>query len=123
LSPALCALLLKPRSQQRGPLRGFYRGFNRMFERATAGYVSLSHALIRKSVLALVILVAFGVAGGWFGQKLPRAFLPEEDQGYIYVGLQLPNAASLERTAEAARKVEDVLKATPGVQGVTSIIG
>ncbi|MEJ1971945.1 MAG: multidrug efflux RND transporter permease subunit [Lacunisphaera sp.] len=123
LSPALCALLLKPRRETSGPLGAFYRGFNRLFGRANAGYVGFSRLLIRRSFFAVLALVAFAVAAGWFGGKLPASFLPEEDQGYMYVGLQLPNASSLQRTTDAAHKVEAVLAATPGVQGYTSIIG
>ncbi|HEY4246133.1 MAG TPA: multidrug efflux RND transporter permease subunit [Lacunisphaera sp.] len=123
LSPALCSLLLRPRQQVGGPLGWFYRGFNRAFGRANRGYVSLSRQLIRKSFISVILLVGFGVAAGWFGGKLPASFLPEEDQGYLYVGLQLPNASSLQRTAAAAHKVEEVLAKTPGVQGYTSIIG
>ncbi len=123
LSPALCALLLRPRKPVRGPLGSFYRGFNRVFGRGNQAYVSLSRLFIRKSFFSVLALVAFAVAAGWFGGKLPASFLPEEDQGYLYVALQLPNASSLQRTAEAAHKVEAVLAQTPGVQGYTSIIG
>ena len=123
LSPALCALLLKHRSPTGGPLGGFYRWFNRVFGNATNGYVAASRFLIRKVAVSLLLLAAFALAAGWFGHKLPSAFLPEEDQGYFYVGLQLPNAASLQRTAEAARQVEEAVKATPGVKTCTSVIG
>ena len=59
----------------------------------------------------------------WFGSKLPSSFLPDEDQGYLYAGLQLPNAASLQRTDDASKKVEEIVAKTPGVEGVTSIVG
>ncbi|MEO6874203.1 MAG: multidrug efflux RND transporter permease subunit [Opitutaceae bacterium] len=123
LSPALCTLLLKPRQKVGGPLGAFYRGFNRIFGRANQGYVSISRSLIRKSFFSVLALVGFAVAAGWIGRGLPASFLPEEDQGYLYVALQLPNASSLQRTAEAAHKVEAVLAQTPGVQGYTSVIG
>ncbi|MFI5335691.1 MAG: efflux RND transporter permease subunit [Opitutales bacterium] len=123
LSPALCAMLLRPKEKTRGPLGAFFGWFNRMFGRATDGYVGLSRHLIRKSMVSFAILACFTLAALWFGKRLPSAFLPEEDQGYMYVGLQLPNAASLQRTSEAARKVEEVLKNTPGVKSYTSIIG
>jgi hydrophobic/amphiphilic exporter-1 (mainly G- bacteria), HAE1 family len=123
LSPALCAMLLRPKTKTRGPLGAFYGWFNRMFGRATHGYVNFSHHLIRKSVISFIILGLFTLAALWFGKKLPTSFLPEEDQGYVYVGLQLPNAASLQRTSEAARKVEEILKNTPGVKSYTSVIG
>src|SRR3989475_4728671 len=109
LSPALAALLLKPKKESRGLLRKFFDWFNRAFGRATEGYVHWSGALIRKSAVALIMLVAFGVAAGFFSNKVPSSFLPDEDQGYFYVNLQLPNASSLQRTDEVARKIEMVL--------------
>src|SRR2546425_7907464 len=84
LSPALSALLLPPKKQTTGPLRKFFDGFNRVFGRATEGYVRWSGALIRKSAIALVMLVVFGAAAGFFSNRLPSSFLPDEDQGYLY---------------------------------------
>ncbi len=123
LSPAMCALLLRPKAQGRGPLAGFYGWFNRMFGRAQAGYIGLSRHLIQKSVLGFALLGAFAVGAFFLGRQLPSSFLPEEDQGYIYVGLQLPNASSLQRTSDVSRKVEEIMKNTPGVETYTSIIG
>jgi HAE1 family hydrophobic/amphiphilic exporter-1 len=123
LSPALAGLLLRPKKESRGLLRRFFDWFNRIFERTTHGYVRLSGVLIRKSVLAMIALVAFGAAGLFFGSRVPSSFLPDEDQGYVYVNMQLPNAASLERTAAASRQVENVLANTPGVEYTTSVAG
>src|SRR5262250_1225403 len=123
LSPALSALLLRPRKKARGPLGWFFGGFNRVFTSVTNGYVSWSRHAIRKSALSLGLLVLFFVGTGWFGGKLPRSFLPEEDQGYVYMALQLPDAASLDRTDEAARKIEDVLSKIPGIKYTTTIVG
>ena len=123
LSPALCALLLRPKGEARGPLGGFYRWFNRVFRRTTERYVSISRQLIRRSALSFVALAAFAGIAFLLGRELPGSFLPEEDQGYLYVGLQLPNSASLQRTSEAARKVEDAIRRTPGVETCTSVIG
>src|ERR1700689_1668260 len=123
LSPALAALLLRPKREAHGPLQRFFRWFNRMFARTTEGYIRLSGALIRKSAVAVVALLLFGVVALFFGTKLPSGFLPDEDQGYIYVNLQLPNSASLERTDQAAHQIEDILAKMPGVQYTTSIIG
>ncbi len=123
LSPALAAMLLKPKKKSRGWLARFFGGFNRALKGATEKYVSFSGLLIRRAVLSLVILAAFVVAAYFIRGKLPASFLPEEDQGYVFVSLQLPQAASLQRTAAAARQVEDIMMHTPGVQGVTSVIG
>jgi HAE1 family hydrophobic/amphiphilic exporter-1 len=123
LSPALCAMLLRPKGEARGPLAGFYRKFNSIFGRVQEGYVGASRHLIQKSTLSFVILGCFALGAFLIGRKLPTAFLPDEDQGYLYVGVQLPNASSLQRTSEVTRKVEDVLKNTPGVRNYTSVIG
>jgi HAE1 family hydrophobic/amphiphilic exporter-1 len=79
--------------------------------------------LIRKSAIALILLVAFGAAAGFFGSKIPSSFLPDEDQGYLYINLQLPNAASLQRTDVVAKEIEQALASTPGVEYTTSVIG
>src|SRR6059036_240815 len=123
LSPALAALLLRPRSERRGPLQKFFNWFNRVFGRATNQYVRWSGTLIRKSAVALVVLVAFGAAAAFFANKVPTSFLPDEDQGYLFLHLQLPSAASIERTEDAARKVEKILADTPGVQYTTTVEG
>ncbi len=123
LSPALSALLLRPRKKTRGPLGWFFGWFNRMFDRVTSGYVNWSRIAIRKAVMSFALLAVLAVGAGWFGSRLPNGFLPEEDQGYIYMALQLPDAASLERTDAACHKIEELLSQTPGVQYSTSIIG
>lgn len=123
LSPALSALLLKPRKRRRGPLGAFFRWFNRVFKRTTDGYVNFSALLIRKWVFSFVFLALITVLAVFVGGKLPTSFLPEEDQGYLFVAMQLPDAASLQRTSDAARDVEKVLMNTPGVEGVVSVVG
>jgi hydrophobic/amphiphilic exporter-1 (mainly G- bacteria), HAE1 family len=123
LSPALASLMLRPKQESHGPLRKFFDWFNRIFERTTHGYVRLTGVLVRKSAVVLVLLAAFGLAGLFFGSRLPSSFLPDEDQGYFYINMQLPNAASLERTSEAGRQVEQILANTPGVQYTTSVLG
>jgi len=123
LSPALSALLLRPRKKARGPLGWFYDRFNRVFGSATHGYVNWSRIAIRKSFLSFGLLGILAVGAGLFGSRLPSGFLPEEDQGYVFLALQLPDASSLERTDQACRKIEDFLSKTPGVQYTTSVIG
>jgi len=123
LSPALAALLLRPREESHGLLRRFFDWFNRVFERATAGYVGWSGVLLKKTAVVVVLLLAFCVAAGFFSSRVPSSFLPDEDQGYVYVNLQLPNDASLERTSQAATQIENILANTPGVKYTTSVIG
>ena len=128
LSPALAGLLLRPKQapgagERRGLLGRFFDGFNRYFERSTNSFVRLSGGMIRKGALVLVLLAACGVAGWFFGSRLPSSFLPDEDQGYVFVNMQLPSAASLERTDRAASDVEKILANTPGVEYTTSVVG
>src|SRR5262249_22258500 len=98
LSPALSAMLLRPRKQTKGGLGRSFAVFNRWFERATHGYVSLSHGLVRKAVIGVAILAAFTAMAALLGQRLPTSFVPEEDYGYFLLNVQLPPAASLGRT-------------------------
>jgi HAE1 family hydrophobic/amphiphilic exporter-1 len=123
LSPALSALLLRPRKKTRGPLGWFYDRFNRIFGSATHGYVNWSQAAIRKAVLSFALLLVVAIGAGFFGKRLPSGFLPEEDQGYVFLALQLPDASSLERTDQACHEIEDFLSKTPGVKYTTSVIG
>lgn len=123
LSPALSAMLLRPRKPAGGPLGKFFAWFNRLFGRTTEGYVSASRIAIRKGGISMVLLAAFAVLAGIFGTRLSSGFLPEEDQGFLYGTLQLPFAASMERTGNAAQTVEAALLATPGVAHVTTVLG
>lgn len=123
LSPALCALLLKPRGEKKGPLKGFYNWFNRIFKRTADGYVNISGLIIRRAVIGLVILAVITAVMALLGKKIPGGFVPEEDQGYIFTVIQLPDASSLQRTAEATRKVEKIILNTPGVKSCVSING
>jgi HAE1 family hydrophobic/amphiphilic exporter-1 len=123
LSPALSALILKPREQMEGRLGRFFHGFNRAFARATRGYVNLSHGLIRKAAVALAILAAFFLVDGLMGRSLPSSFVPTEDLGYFFLNYQLPPAASLQRTDAVGRKIEKIMAETPGVQYMTNIEG
>jgi HAE1 family hydrophobic/amphiphilic exporter-1 len=123
LSPALAALLLRPRKESKGIFARVFGVFNRLFDKATRGYVNLSHALVRKAIVAILILVGFAVASGLLGYRLPTSFLPTEDYGYMYVNVQLPPAASMERTDQALKKVEAILARTAGVQYYTTISG
>jgi len=123
LSPALSALLLRPRKKSNGLLARFFGGFNRVFERFTRGYLSTSALLIRKAAIGIALLVAFAVVAGLLGNKLPGSFVPQEDQAYMLINVQLPDASSLQRTDVVARKVEKILAETKGVQYYNSIVG
>ena len=123
LSPALSALLLRPRKPTRGPLGAFFRRFNRVFGRATDGYVHWCGVLIRKSARAMLLLAGVAVLVGVLGSRLPGGFLPEEDQGYLFLAVQLPNAASLQRTDAVCRQVEQILARTPGVRSYNTVVG
>jgi HAE1 family hydrophobic/amphiphilic exporter-1 len=123
LSPALSAMLLRRKTKSRGPLGWFFGWFNRLFGHATDRYVRVCRGLIRKAALSMLFLVLVSVAAGWFGSKLPSAFLPMEDQGYLFLNVQLPTAASLQRTDEVCKKIEAMLRETPGVQFTTTVAG
>jgi multidrug efflux pump len=125
LSPALGALLLKPRGKQekRGPLGPFFARFNQGFGRVQKGYVRGSDLLIRKLGVALLVLAGFALLAGGLGKILPQSFLPDEDQQYFIMNVQLPAAASLQRTNAMLRKIDDILMREPGIQHVNSIAG
>jgi len=123
LSPALAALLLRPKTEARGPLGAFFRWFNRVFARATDGYVNWCHHLIKRWGLALLLLGGVVVAAGFFNSRLAPSFIPEEDQGYFYINVQLPPAASMQRTDEICRQIEAILAETEGVQSYNTIVG
>jgi len=123
LSPALSALLLKPRSEPKGVLGQLGRGFNRWFGRVTDGYVSINARLVRKLAIPLLLLVGITALSAALGRKLPSGFVPEEDNGYALIGVQLPDASSLQRTREVFKKVEEILGRTEGVRAYTSLAG
>jgi hydrophobic/amphiphilic exporter-1 (mainly G- bacteria), HAE1 family len=123
LSPALAALLLKPKEESHGLLRRFFDWFNRMFERITDGYVGWSAVLVKKTGVVVVLLLVFAVAAGFFANRIPSSFLPDEDQGYAYVNVQLPNGSSLARTTAVSKDVEKLLMDTPGVKHVACFVG
>jgi HAE1 family hydrophobic/amphiphilic exporter-1 len=123
LSPALSAMLLEPRKESRGVLSRLFGGFNRAFNKATNGYITASRFLVRKFVVGLAILGGFVLLAVLLGKSVPGSFLPEEDQGYFFLNVQLPDAASLQRTDAACRKVDTILARTPGIGNYTTIAG
>ncbi|MGD0579484.1 MAG: multidrug efflux RND transporter permease subunit [Bryobacteraceae bacterium] len=123
LSPALSSLLLRRKRESHGPLAAFFRVFNRAFERSRNAYVEACGGLIRKSAIALVVLAGCAALSVLIGGKLPTGFLPEEDQGYLLLSVQLPDAASLQRTDATMRKIEEILKRVPEIETYTSVGG
>ena len=123
LSPALCALLLRRRHQTKGLTGKFFAWFNHLFGRATESYVRISTKFIRRSGMTLLLLLLFGLLALVCGNNLPTSFLPDEDQGFFYVNLQLPNASSLQRTDAICRKIESILSQTAGVRYTTTVAG
>jgi hydrophobic/amphiphilic exporter-1 (mainly G- bacteria), HAE1 family len=123
LSPALCALLLRPRKKNQGPLGRFFTWFNHSFARATKNYLWISEKFIHRSGLTLILLLLFGLLAFVFGKRIPTGFLPDEDQGFFYINLQLPDAASLQRTDAICRKIETILSQTAGVRYTTTVAG
>jgi hydrophobe/amphiphile efflux-1 (HAE1) family protein/NodT family efflux transporter outer membrane factor (OMF) lipoprotein len=126
LSPALCALLLKPRHEvanSRNLLDRFFGLFNRFFERTLGAYSRTVRALLRRTVLVGVTMCVLFASIYGFYQITPGAFLPSEDEGYFIVDISLPNAASLERTEQVMRQVEAVVSAQVGVKDVFNLGG
>ncbi len=123
LSPALSALLLRPKKEMRGPLGVFFRWFNRVFGRATDGYVNACGHLIRKAAFSMLLIGLFAGGAGLVATRLPGGFVPDEDQGYFYLNVQLPLAASLQRTAAVNDKLDAILKTQPGIKYYTGIAG
>lgn len=120
LTPALCALILKPRGQE--PIAPM-RVFNRWFERASNGYVSGASFLLKRAVLGVLVVLGVLAATASLYTRVPGAMLPDEDQGVLLTMAVLPAAASLNRTKEAMAKEEEILRRNPAVSDVISLSG
>ena len=123
LTPALCAMMLKAPRPTRGPLGVFFRGFNKVFDVTTNGYVNMSRLLVRRGILTIAIVAIVIVGAGLFSRVIPAGFIPDEDQGIMGVNVQLPPGASLVRTSDVLKKVEDILAKTEGVDSWQAIGG
>lgn len=120
LSPALCAVLLKPgQKRPRGPIGWMLSGIDRM----TAGYVWVVRRLVRVSFISVAIVAGSLALSGWLFQITPKGFLPNEDQGAIFTVVQLPEGASQNRTSEFSRQVAELIKADPAVEHVLEVVG
>ena len=123
LSPALSALLLRPRATRRGPLGALGDGFNRWFGKATDGYVNVSRILVRKLSIPLVLLAGVALASWVLGRRLPSGFVPDEDQGYVVIGVQLPDGASLQRTKAVYSQIDAILGKEQGIRTYNGVAG
>ena len=123
LSPALGAMLLRPRKEVKGPLGAFYKAFNSAFDYSRNRYIGVCGTLLRKGFIAMLLLIGMVVVSGFFGSKLAPSFVPEEDAGYLYACSQLPNSSSQQRTREVSSQVADIIGKIPGVEQVTTIVG
>ncbi|KMY68890.1 hypothetical protein AAU61_04755 [Desulfocarbo indianensis] len=120
MSPALCALVLRPSKERR---TWFFRGFNRGLDASTKGYGRVVNHFIRRTMLAGLIFLGVSAVSFWGLAETPTGFVPDEDQGYLITNLQLPDAASLQRTQEVMREVSRVIKDIPGVRYNVAVAG
>jgi HAE1 family hydrophobic/amphiphilic exporter-1 len=120
LKPAQCASYLRPTPERKN---AFYRGFNHVYDWFEGVYMAIARRMVAVPALVMLVFAGLVVLTGWWFLRLPTGFLPTEDQGYAVAGIQLPDAASQARTRAAVRKMEAVLKTTPGVGGWVMIGG
>jgi len=122
LKPTQCAMWLRAATppEQRN---FFFRGFNNVYQRVENGYAWLVGSMVRHAGLMVLLALVLAGAGGWGVARLPGAFIPNEDQGYLLIGVQLPDGASLERTGIALNQVSAIAQATPGVEHVVALAG
>ena len=123
LSPALSAIILRPKKESKGWLQRFFNGFNRMFDKFTLKYTGLAGVVARKSIRSVIIILIVGGVTGILGRAIPGGFVPEEDEGYYLINVQLPDAASLQRTDQVAQRVEGILSKVEGIEFSTVVLG
>ena len=118
LTPALCVKILRPRQEMRGPLGAFFRWFDRVFDRTTEGYLKGVRTFIRRLALALALLLSVYVGAGSLMKVLPGGFVPDEDQGVVFVTFTLPPGASLERTDSVVTRAEKFVGSIKGIKTI-----
>ncbi|MEZ5148380.1 MAG: efflux RND transporter permease subunit [Bacteroidales bacterium] len=123
LSPALSSLLLKEPKPYKGPLGWFFGKFNKGMDRTTDSYMSFTNVISRKVKRGIVFIILLTIGAGIFGKLVPGGFIPEEDMGYFFINVQLPNAASLQRSDVVAKEIEQIVMQFPEVQYVTTATG
>src|SRR5262249_9379473 len=119
LSPALCTVLLNRKRLSGGPMRYVLGGIDRVRN----GYVAVVRRLVRVAVLGVAIIAAVLIASGTLFSMTPQSFLPEEDQGAFFAAMRLPEGASVNRTEEVVKQVEEIIRPIPGVEGLLSVVG
>ncbi len=123
LSPALAAMMLRKPTPGRGPVAKFFKWFNKIFDRLTRGYGGIVGGLARKAARSMLLLVAV-VGGIWLiGKFVPGGFIPDEDKGYVFVAVQLPEGASLQRTDDVLKQVETIVGNTEGTRSALTVVG
>ncbi|WP_108838110.1 efflux RND transporter permease subunit [Tateyamaria sp. Alg231-49] len=120
LSPALCAIVLKARS---GPPKGLLAVFERVIGGLRDGYAAIVGRLIRIPIIGLVILIGLGAGSGSLMNMLPQGFLPLEDNGYVFVDVQLPDAATVQRTEVVSERLNEQIAKIPGVANTVQVNG
>lgn len=123
LAPALSSLLLRPAKESRGPLARGFALFNRGFDKTTNGYIRIASMFTKKMLRGAVFVIAAVVGAVLLGKQVPAGFMPEEDQGYFLVNVQLPDAASLQRTDALCKRIEGILGGTEDIDSVTTVVG
>ncbi|MCK5662517.1 MAG: efflux RND transporter permease subunit, partial [Thiotrichaceae bacterium] len=120
LSPAMAGLLLRPAPKQKN---AFFRGFDKFFETTSNGYANFLKTVVRRGLLMMLLALGIAVVSGWQFGQIPSGFLPVEDQAYVLTSIQLPDASSQQRTGEVLKKIDSILKQTPGVKDWVSLGG
>jgi HAE1 family hydrophobic/amphiphilic exporter-1/multidrug efflux pump len=123
LTPALCAIILKPRHEMGGPLGRFIAGFNRLFDRTRNGYMGILNVAIRRASIMMILLLAFAVGAGTLLTTLPGSFVPLEDQGYFFLQINLPEGASLARTQTTSAAIAKDIQDIPGIKNTITLGG
>ena len=120
LSPALCGILMRPTPEKRFFL---FEWFNKVFDWVTFGYTGVIRMMVRRVAIVIVIFIGMVVLTGMGFTRLPGGFIPDEDQGYMFSHVELPDAASLDRTVDATAQLDAIAGKTPGVANVVSVSG
>ncbi len=123
LSPALCSLLLKEPKPYKGSLGWFFGKFNKGMDKTTESYMSFASIVTRKIKRSVVFIIIMSIGVGIFGSLVPGGFIPEEDMGYFFVNVQLPNAASIQRSDVVTQDIENLLKEIPEIEFITTATG